>query len=84
MAVHLIHARTAVWWVLTTVVLVVRLTATLATTLSAIAWAVAAAGDSPVNPFLWAALVSGVALLVSTYVYGPLRASYPRRNGWQP
>ncbi|MGC4933161.1 hypothetical protein ACLQ3C_05715 [Gordonia sp. DT30] len=78
------HARVTLWWVITTLVLVIRLLATIATILLVIGWAVAAIRDSMMNGFLWPAVGSGVALLISTYLYSYLRARYPRRNSWLP
>ena len=76
--------RTTLWWIVTTLVLVIRLLATIATVLLVIGWAVAAIRHSVSNVFLWPAVGSAAALLVSTYVYSYLRARYPRRNGWLP
>jgi hypothetical protein len=78
------RGREAVWAVLTTVVLVVRMLATIALVLLAIGWAVAAVRDSMNNQFLWPAVITGTVLLLSTYLYSFLRARYPRRNGWIP
>lgn len=78
------RAREALWAVLATVVLVIRILATIALVLFVIGWAVAAIRDSLDNVFLWPSIGAGVALLVSTYVYGHLRARYPRHNGWIP
>lgn len=68
----------------TTMVLVVRMLSSIALVLLVIGWAVAAVRSSILNAFLWPAVICGVALLVSTYVYSWLRARYPRRNGWEP
>ena len=65
-------------------VLVVRMLSSIALVLLVIGWAVAAVRSSILNAFLWPAVICGVALLVSTYVYSWLRARYPRRNGWEP
>jgi len=73
-----------VWTVVTTMVLVVRMLSSIALVLLVIGWAVAAVRSSILNAFLWPAVICGVALLVSTYVYSWLRARYPRRNGWEP
>ncbi|MGV9827376.1 MULTISPECIES: hypothetical protein [unclassified Gordonia (in: high G+C Gram-positive bacteria)] len=78
------HARSAVWAVLTTFVLIVRLLASIATVILVIGWVIATVRDSIDNLFLWPAVISGAALLLSTYAYSYLRARYPRRNGWQP
>ncbi|MFE0750381.1 hypothetical protein [Gordonia sp. NPDC058843] len=78
------RVREAVWAVLATLVLVIRILATIALVLFAIGWAVAAVRDSLDNVFLWPSIGAGGALLVSTYVYGHLRARYPRHNGWIP
>lgn len=77
-------AREAVWSIVTTVVLVIRILATIALVLLVIGWAVAAVRDSFDNWFLWPAVGAGLALLVSTYVYSHLRVRHPRRNGWLP
>ncbi|MEE3851682.1 hypothetical protein VZC37_15170 [Gordonia sp. LSe1-13] len=78
------RGREVVWAVLTTLVLVVRMLATIALVLLAIGWAVVSVRDSMDNDFLWPALITGAVLLVSTYLYSLLRARYPRRNGWIP
>lgn len=72
------------WAVLTTVVLVVRMLATIAAILCVIGWIVVAVRSSLNNGFLWPAVISGVALLVSTYLYSYLRPRHPRHNGWIP
>ncbi|MDS1115163.1 hypothetical protein RD149_15475 [Gordonia westfalica] len=76
--------REAVWALVTTLVLVIRILATIAMVLFVIGWAVAAVRDSLDNAFLWPAIGAGVALLLSTYIYSHLRARYPRHNGWIP
>ncbi|EON30627.1 MULTISPECIES: hypothetical protein [Gordonia] len=78
------RAREALWAVLATVVLVIRILATIALVLLVIGWAVAAVRGSLDNEFLWPSIATGAALLLSTYVYGHLRARYPRHNGWIP
>ncbi|MEE4025932.1 hypothetical protein V1Y59_22810 [Gordonia sp. PKS22-38] len=78
------RGREVVWAVLTTLVLVVRMLATIALVLLAIGWAVVSVRDSMDNDFLWPALITGAVLLVSTSLYSLLRARYPRRNGWIP
>ncbi|WP_238422729.1 hypothetical protein [Gordonia sp. 'Campus'] len=78
------RTRETVWAVLATVVLVIRILATIALVLFVIGWAVAAVRDSLDNVFLWPSVYAGIGLLVSTYVYGHLRARYPRHNGWIP
>ena len=78
------RAREAVWAVLATVVLVMRIVATIALVLFVIGWDVATVRDSLDNAFLWPSIGAGIALLASTYVYGHLRARYPRHNGWIP
>lgn len=69
---------------LTTLVLVVRIVATIALVLLVFGWIVVAVRSSLVNAFLWPAAIAGVVLLVSTYIYSFLRARHPRRNGWTP
>ena len=76
--------RAAVWAVVTTLVLVVRIIATIATALLVIGWIVVAVRSSLMNGFLWPAIISSAVLLVSTYLYGFLRPRHPRRNGWIP
>ncbi|SDU71884.1 hypothetical protein [Gordonia westfalica] len=78
------RTREAVWALVTTLVLVIRILATIAMVLFVIGWAVAAVRDSLDNAFLWPAIGAGVALLLSTYIYSHLRARYPRHNGWIP
>nr|WP_223205467.1 hypothetical protein [Gordonia jinghuaiqii] len=72
------------WAVITTLVLVIRILATIAMVLLVIGWAVASVRDSFDNAFLWPSIATGVALLLSTYAYSHLRVRYPRRNGWIP
>ncbi|GAC81018.1 hypothetical protein SAMN04488550_4469 [Gordonia malaquae] len=69
--------RRAVWSVLTTVVLVVRVVATIVATFCVFAWIVAAFRDSLMNPWLWWAVGSVIAIVVSTYLYSYLRVRYP-------
>lgn len=78
------RTRVTLWWVITTVVLVIRLVATIATVLLALGWVVAAIRDSIMNLFFWPLVGSAIALLISTYLYSYLRARYPRRNAWLP
>lgn len=78
------RTREAVWALVATLVLVIRILATIAMVLFVIGWAVAAVRDSLDNAFLWPAIGAGVALLLSTYIYSHLRARYPRHNGWIP
>ncbi|MET9201141.1 hypothetical protein [Gordonia sp. NPDC003585] len=78
------RGREVAWAILTTLTLVVRILATIALVLLAIGWAVASIRSSIDNDFLWPAVASAAALLVSTYLYSHLRARYPRRNGWIP
>ncbi|MFW0783427.1 hypothetical protein AAFP35_02820 [Gordonia sp. CPCC 206044] len=78
------RGREAFLTVITTLVLAVRLLATIALVLLVIGWAVVSVRDSMLNDFLWPAVIVGGILLVSTYLYGLLRARHPRRNGWQP
>lgn len=76
--------REGLWVLATSVVLAVRMLATIATILLVIGWAVVAIRDGLVNDFLWPAVSAAAALLVSTYLYTYLRARYPRRGGWLP
>ncbi|WP_124709680.1 hypothetical protein [Gordonia insulae] len=78
------RGREAVLAVITTVVLVVRLLATIALVLLAIGWAVASVRGSLLNEFLWPAVITAAVLLISTYLYSFLRVRHPRRNGWIP
>lgn len=78
------HTREGLSAAVTSVVLIVRLLATLATIVLVICWVVAAFRGGLVNDFLWPAVISAATLLVSTYVYSYLRARYPRRGGWMP
>ena len=78
------RGREAVWAVVTTLILMVRILATIALVLLALGWAVAAIRSSLDNVFLWPAVGAGVALFLSTYLYSYLRVRYPRRNGWIP
>lgn len=81
MAQDAARTRSTLWWIVTTFVLVVRIVATIATILLVIGWLVATVGDSTMlNGFLWPAVGSAVALVVSTYLYSYLRARHPRRN----
>lgn len=72
------------WAVITTLVLVVRLIATIALVLLTIGWALMSVRGSMDNSFLWPAVITAAVLLGSTYLYSLLRARYPRRNGWIP
>ncbi|MYR07844.1 hypothetical protein GTV32_16730 [Gordonia sp. SID5947] len=78
------RGREAVWAVITTIVLVVRLLATIALVLLAIGWVVVAVRGSLRNDYLWPTVITAGVLLLSTYLYSFLRARYPRRNGWIP
>ncbi|MDL9946976.1 hypothetical protein QSJ19_15535 [Gordonia sp. ABSL11-1] len=78
------RGREAVWAVITTLVLVVRLIATIALVLLTIGWALMSVRGSMDNSFLWPAVITAAVLVVSTYLYSLLRARYPRRNGWIP
>ncbi|AZZ80385.1 hypothetical protein [Gordonia alkanivorans] len=78
------RTREAVWALVATLVLVIRILATIVLVLFVIGWAVAAVRDSLDNAFLWPAIGAGVALLLSTYIYSYLRVRHPRRNGWIP
>ncbi|GEE00522.1 hypothetical protein nbrc107696_09680 [Gordonia spumicola] len=71
------RGRRTVWSILTTVVLVVRVLATILATFCVFAWIVAAFRDSLLNPWLWWAVGSVIAILVSTYLYSYLRVRYP-------
>lgn len=76
--------RAAGWYLVTTLVLVIRLLSTLGTVFFGIAWIIAAVRDTLVSPWLWWLLGFAGALLLSTYVYSYLRTRYPRRNDWIP
>jgi hypothetical protein len=78
------RGREAVWAVIVTLVLVVRLIATIALVLLTIGWALMSVRGSMDNSFLWPAVITAAVLVVSTYLYSLLRARYPRRNGWIP
>ncbi len=78
------RTREAVWALVATLVLVIRILATISLILFVIGWAVVAVRDSLDNDFLWPAIGAGVALLLSTYVYSHLRVRHPRHNGWIP
>ncbi|MFW0793423.1 hypothetical protein AAFP30_06390 [Gordonia sp. CPCC 205515] len=78
------RGRDVVLALLTTLVLVVRIIATIALVLLVIGWVVVAVRSSLNNDFLWPSVITGVVLLVSTYIYSFLRARHPRRNGWIP
>ena len=69
--------RRAAWSVVATVVLMVRVLATIATVFCAFAWIVAAVRSDLLNGWLWWVVGSAAALLVSTYLYGYLRVRYP-------
>lgn len=78
-------AREAVWAVLTTVVLVVRFLATLATVFFVLLWVVAAVRYTLLNGWLWWALGSVLVLVAATYVYSVLRVRYPSNSErWEP
>lgn len=75
---HMTEAgRRAAWSLAATVVLTVRLTATIASVATILVWIVAAVRDGLVNPWLWWAVGSAAALLASTYLYSYLRVRYP-------
>ncbi|MFT4043149.1 MAG: hypothetical protein QM673_08310 [Gordonia sp. (in: high G+C Gram-positive bacteria)] len=78
------RAWAVAWAVMTALVLVVRLLASLGTVVCVMAWVVAMVRDSWQNIFFWPALACGAALLLSTYAYSLLRAHYPRRSGRRP
>ncbi|GAC55409.1 hypothetical protein [Gordonia amicalis] len=84
MGARSVRTREAVWALVTTLVLVIRILATIALVLFVIGWAVAAIRGTLDNAFLWPAIGGGAALLLSTYLYGHLRVRYPRHNGWIP
>lgn len=79
-----VTGRAVGWYLITTIVLVIRVIATLGTAFFAIAWIIAALRDTLINPWLWWLLGFAGALLLSTYIYSYLRARYPRRNDWIP
>lgn len=76
--------QSAFWAVLATVVLVVRILATIVLILCLIGWVLVAVRSSLDNAFLWPTVISGAALLTSTYIYSYLRPRHPRHNGWVP
>ena len=78
------QGREAVWALITTLVLVLRLLATIALVLLAIGWALMSVRGSMLNSFLWPTVITAAVLVISTYLYSLLRARYPRRNGWIP
>ncbi|MCF8603506.1 hypothetical protein L5I01_09050 [Gordonia sp. HY442] len=69
--------RRAAWSLAATVVLTVRLIATIASVGIVLVWIVAAVRDGLLNSWLWWAIGSVVAMLVSTYLYSYLRVRYP-------
>ncbi|MFT4202234.1 hypothetical protein [Gordonia sp. (in: high G+C Gram-positive bacteria)] len=74
-------AKEATWSLLATVLLVVRVFATIAVILSVIAWILSArnhGGLGPANVWFWPSIGSVIALLASTWFYGWIRARYPR------
>lgn len=76
--------REALWAMVATLVLVVRILATIATAVLVIGWVVVSVRSSLLNAFLWPAVISATVLIVSTYLYSFLRPRHPRRNGWIP
>ena len=72
--------RHALWSIAATVVLAVRLITTITTVGLVLIWIVAAVRDDLLNGWLWWALGSALALLVSTYLYSWLRVRYPSRS----
>lgn len=76
------RAKEAAWALLTMLVLVVRIVATIVLIFTVIGWIIVAVRSSLNNDFLIPAVVSGAALLLATYIYSYLRARHPRRNGW--
>ena len=73
--------REVLWTVATTIVLIVRMLSSIGLVFLVIGWAVVAVRTSILNGFLIPAVICGAALLLSTYLYGWLRARYPRRSG---
>lgn len=71
------EGRRAVWSLAATVVLTIRLIATIMTTGTVLVWIVAAVRDGILNAWLWWAVGSATALLVATYLYSHLRVRYP-------
>ncbi|MGB3697645.1 MAG: hypothetical protein WBA05_09440 [Gordonia sp. (in: high G+C Gram-positive bacteria)] len=77
--------RRAIWSIAATLVLTARLLATIATVFFVLAWLVAAVRLSLLNGWLWWALGSAIALLVSWYLYSYLRVRYPSASRrWEP
>lgn len=77
--------REAIWALATTVVLVLRMLATILCVVTVLLWAAAAVRTSPVNDWLWWALGSAGVLVVATYVYSVLRVRYPSASErWEP
>ncbi|MBB4133904.1 hypothetical protein [Gordonia humi] len=72
--------RQALWSIAATIVLTVRLVATIMTVGTVLIWVVAAVRDDLLNPWLWWAVGSAATLLVSTYLYSHLRVRYPSRS----
>ena len=69
--------RRTIWSIVATVVLMVRVIATIATVFCVFAWIVAAVRSDLLNGWLWWAVGSAAALVVSTYLYSYLRVRYP-------
>lgn len=78
------RGREVVLGVITTLVLAVRIIATIALVLLVVGWVVAAFRSSLDNVFLWPSVITAVVLIVCTYLYSFLRPRHPRRNGWIP
>ncbi|MCF8587236.1 hypothetical protein L5G28_01775 [Gordonia sp. HY285] len=70
-------ARRAAWSIAATVVLTIRLIATIATVGTVLVWLVAAVRDGLLNGWLWWAVGSAGTLIVATYLYSHLRVRYP-------
>lgn len=65
--------RETLWAAATSLVLLVRMIATIATGLLAIAWLVVAIRHSLVTDWLWWTIGSSAILVLSTYLYSMLR-----------
>ncbi|GAB2663999.1 hypothetical protein GCM10027169_27970 [Gordonia jinhuaensis] len=57
------------WGVATFFILVIRVVSTLVVAVCVIAWVVVAVTSSLNNDWLWPAIISAIAVLVSTYLY---------------
>lgn len=77
--------REALWSTITTIVLIARFLATIATVLLALLWLVAAVRHTLLNGWLWWALGAALIWLVTTYLYSVLRVRYPSGSErWEP